>query len=158
MMARSLYVEFTEARVRSIITLNEDNAPVTCATIWEALVRPIRSPALHAMFAGPEIMLGLPPEAQTFDAAAMPAENQDCFPKAGECLWFYQRKNLMKGLADELWEIGIFYGDGGRVFGPLGWTPVNIFGRITENLEGFQAECAKIRWEGAKTVELGRNA
>jgi hypothetical protein len=157
-MARALYVEFVAAKVRATISLYEENAPVTCRTIWDALARPIRSPALHAMFAGPEIMLGVPPEAQTFDPQAIPAENQDCFPSAGECLWFYQRKNLMKGLADELWEIGIFYGNGGRIFGPLGWTPCNIFGRVTENLDGFQKECGKIRWEGAREVELGRLA
>ncbi|MGP1394263.1 MAG: DUF3830 family protein [Inquilinaceae bacterium] len=153
---RQLYAKFVDGGVQAVITLHDDHAPQTCAAIWGALATPIRSPALHAMFAGPEIMLGLPEDAQTFDPAAIPDENQDCFPSAGDCLWFHQRKNLMRGLSDELWEIGIFYGSGGRVFGPLGWTPVNIFGTVTENLAAFQDQCGKIRWEGAKTVELGR--
>jgi hypothetical protein len=55
-----------------------------------------------------------------------------------------------------MWEIGLFYGEGGRTFGPLGWTPVNIFGRITENLEGLAAECRDMRYSGAKQIELGR--
>ena len=156
MAERNLYLLFVDSGARARISLNWDGAPETCAAIWGALAAPIRSPGLHAMFAGPEIMLGLPPEAQTFDPATLPAENQTCFPSPGDCLWFWQRKNLMKGLADEMWEIGIFYAEGGRIFGPLGWTPCTIFGRVSENLEGFQSECAKIRWEGVKTVELGR--
>ncbi|MEQ9812548.1 MAG: DUF3830 family protein [Azospirillaceae bacterium] len=155
-MARKLYLEFVDSKVRSLITLYDENAPVTCNTLWDALAKPMQSPALHAMFAGPEIMLGLPEANQTFDPEGIPAENQDCFPAPGDCLWFYQRKNLMKGLSWELWEIGIFYDNGGRVFGPLGWTPVNVWASVTDNLEGFQEECRKIRWEGVKTVEIGR--
>lgn len=155
-MARRLYASFIDADVRAIITLNEDAAPVTSNAIWDALEKPIQSPALHAMYAGPEIMLGLPEEAQTFDPKALPAENQDCITSAGDCLFFYQTKNMMRGLDFDLWEIGIFYDNGGRTFGPLGWTPVTIFGRITDNLAPFQEACRSIRWDGAKTVEFGR--
>ena len=81
---------------------------------------------------------------------------QTCFPAAGDCLWFYQGKNMMYGLSDELWEVGLFYADGGRIFGPLGWTPSNIFGRMTENLDAFAAECADIRLSGAKVIEVGQ--
>lgn len=155
-MARRLYASFIDTDVRATITLNEDAAPVTSSAIWDALAKPIRSPALHAMYAGPEIMLGLPEEAQTFDPKALPAENQDCITSAGDCLFFYQTKNMMRGLDFDLWEIGIFYDNGGRTFGPLGWTPVTIFGRITHNLAPFQEACRSIRWDGAKTVEFGR--
>jgi hypothetical protein len=153
---RHLYLKFVEKNVQGRIELYWENAPVTCETIWKALAAPIRVPAVHAMFAGPEIMTGLPPEAQTFDPAAIPAENQTCFPVAGEVLWFYQGKNMMKGLTDEFWEIGMFYDNGGRIFGPLGWTPCNIFGRMTEGLEAVAAACRSIRIEGMQTVEIGR--
>jgi len=156
MGARKLYFRFAEKGVQGLVTLNEDFAPKTCATIWEALKNPVQIKAIHAMFAGPEIMMGLPPAAQTFDPTSIPVENQTCFPGAGDCLWFYQAKNMMYGLNDQLWEIGMFYANGGRTFGPLGWTPCNIFGRMTENLEAFAAECADIRITGAKMVELGR--
>jgi hypothetical protein len=155
-MANKLYFRFVESRVQGTIRLYEDNAPETCKAIWQALEKPVRVPAMHAMFAGPEIMLGVPPEAQNFDPRGIPAENQTCFPVAGDCLWFYQAKGLMKGLSDELWEIGMFYGDGGRIFGPLGWTPCNIFGRMVEGLEAFAASCQAIRVEGLKTLEMGR--
>jgi hypothetical protein len=156
MSGRTLKFTFVEAGVSGTVQLYEDNAPRTCAAIWEALAKPIRTPAMHAMFAGPEIMLGLPPEAQTFDPRGIPVENQTCFPVAGDCLWFYQAPGMMKGLSEELWEIGMFYGDGGRIFGPLGWTPCNIFGRMVEGLDTFADTCRDIRVRGIKTVEIAR--
>ncbi len=156
MAARQLYLTFVDSGARGILTLYEDEAPVTCETLWQALATPVQVPTLHAMFAGPEIMMGLPPQAQTFDPRAVPAENQTCFPTAGECLWFYQGANAMKGLPEELWEIGVFYDSGGRIFGPIGWTPCNIFGRIEEGLEAFAAACRTTRTQGIKTVEIGR--
>jgi hypothetical protein len=158
MTGRTLTMTFLPSGVTAVIGLHDAAAPRTCAAIWEALAKPVRIPAMHAMFAGPEIMLGLPPEAQTFDPRSLPVENQTCFPVAGDCLWFYQAKGMMKGLTDELWEIGVFYGDGGRIFGPLGWTPCNIFGRITQGLDAFAAQCSDIRVTGLKTVELKRGA
>lgn len=158
MTRRTLTFTFTGSGAAGAVHLHDDAAPHTCAAIWEALAQPVRIPAMHAMFAGPEIMLGLPPEAQCFDARAVPVENQTCFPAAGDCLWFYQGRGMMKGLSDELWEIGMFYADGGRIFGPLGWTPCNIFGRMIEGLEPFAAACAAIRVEGVKTIEIRRGA
>jgi len=155
--ARSLYFEFVKAKVRGTVTLYEDNAPKTCETLWRALKKPIRIMSFHAMFAGPEVMVGLPKSAQNFDPRKIPIENQTVCPGIGECLWYYQGKNVMKGLTDELWEIGMFYDHGGRTFGPLGWTPVNIFGRMTDNLDAFARECRDIRMSGAKLLEIGRN-
>jgi hypothetical protein len=157
MPERRLIFAFVESGAAGIVHLNTGLAPQTCAAIWGALEHPRRIRAVHAMFAGPEIMLGLPPEAQNFDPFLIPVENQTCFPAAGDCLWFYQAKGMMKGLTDELWEIGVFYAEGGRIFGPLGWTPCNIFGRIVEGLDAFAAACADIRLTGAKMLELRRD-
>jgi len=156
MPERTLSFTFIETGVAGTVRLYDAAAPQTCAAIWQALAQPVRIPAMHAMFAGPEIMLGLPPEAQVFDPRVVPVENQTCFPVAGDCLWFYQAKGMMKGLSDELWEIGMFYADGGRIFGPLGWTPCNIFGCMVEGLDEFARACASIRQEGVKAVEIRR--
>lgn len=156
MPQRDLRIEFENLEQHWPIELYWESAPITCETLWAALEGPVSIPAIHAMFAGPEIMMGLPENAQTFDPNAIPAENQTCFPAAGECLWFYQGKKAMKGLPDEFWEIGIFYDHGGRIFGPLGWTPCNMFGIITENLDEFAAACRDFRISGAKTLEIGR--
>ena len=156
MPKKRLAFTFVDEKVTGLVDLHEATAPVTCATLWKALQKPIRGLAFHAMFAGPEIMLGVPPEAQSFDPRAIPAENQTVSPGAGDLLWFYQGKNMMKGLSDELWELGLFYDDGGRTFGPLGWTPVNIFGTMTKGLDEFAAACRGIRMTGAKMLEIRR--
>ena len=153
---RRIYMKYVETGVRGVIELYDDLAPETCDAIFGALSAPVSVQAVHAMFAGPEIMTGLPEEAQLFDPALLPPENQTCFPGAGECLWYYQAKGSMAGLPGELWEVGLFYAPGGRIFGPLGWTPCTIFGRMVENLDAFAAACADLRISGAKTLEMGR--
>ena len=87
---------------------------------------------------------------------AIPPENQSCFPAAGECIWFFQAPHALYGFADELWELGIFYANGGSLFGVAGWTPCNVWGRMTENLEAFSADCRDIRRNGIQIVEFGR--
>lgn len=158
MPERKLYLKFVDAAVTGIITPYWETAPATCEAIWGALAKPIRWPAMHAMFSGPEIMMGLPEEARNFDPTTLPPENQTVLPEVGELLWFYQPKNFFKIDPSEFWEIGLFYGVGGRTFGPTGWIPCTYFARMTENLDAIAAQCRLIRLEGVKTVELGRVA
>jgi hypothetical protein len=156
-VSRALRFTFVEEGATGLVPLHERLAPVTVETIWTALARPIRGISFHAAYAGPEIMVGIPPEAQSFDPRAVPAENQTVRPGAGDLLWFYQAPRMMKGLEDELWELGLFYDDGGSTFGPLGWTPVTIFGRMRhEDLPAFAACCREIRLKGAKLLEVAR--
>lgn len=156
MSDRKLYLKFVDANVTGIITLYWENAPETCKAIWGALEKPIRWPASHAIFSGPEIMMGLPEENRNFDPTKLPAENQTVLPDPGELLWFYQPKNFFKIDPDEFWEIGLFYAAGGRTFGPTGWIPCTYFGKMTENLDGIAEQCRLIRKEGQKIVEIGR--
>jgi len=156
-MTKALYFKLGDkTSVTGRVDLHWDLAPKTSKTMWQAFAKPRRMTCFHAAFAGPEVMVGLPPEAQTFDPTKVPNENQTCFPGAGDCLFYYQGKNAMKGLSFELWEVGIFYDNGGRTFGPLGWTPVNIWARMTDNLDAFAAACRDMRMTGAKTLEIGR--
>lgn len=156
MSDRRLYLKFVASDVKGIIDLYWDVAPETCKAIWGALENPIQWPATHAMFSGPEIMMGLPEEARNFDPTRLPPENLTVLPEVGELLWFYQPKNYFKIDPTEFWEIGLFYGLGGRTFGPTGWIPCTYFGKMTENLERVAEQCRLIRKEGAKVVEIGR--
>lgn len=155
-MSRRLRFTFEDGPT-AYAELREDFAPVTTKLIWEALGHPVTMLATHAMFAGPEIMLDLPPEVRTFSPTEVPAENQQVIPAAGDVIWFHQAPNLMAGLTSEVWEIGLFYASGGRVFGPLGWTPVNIIASVTEGLAEFAQACAEIRLKGARMLTLGRD-
>lgn len=156
MSERALYLKFTEADVKGIINLYWDCAPKTCDALWGALANPIQVSASHAMFSGPEIMMGLPDGARNFDPLSLPAENQTILPEVGELLWFYQPKNFFKIDSSEFWEIGMFYGKGGRTFGPTGWIPCTYFGKMNEGLEAVAEQCRLIRIDGIKTVEIGR--
>lgn len=151
-----LYLKFVEAGVSGTITPYWDNAPRTCAALWAALESPIRVEASHAIFSGPEIMMGLPESARTFDPTALPPENQTVLPEPGDLLWFYQPKNFFKIDPDEFWEIGMFYAVGGRTFGPTGWIPCTYWARMTEGLDAIADQCRLIRRHGVQTVELGR--
>lgn len=154
-MSRGLRFEF-DGGPAAYAPLRDVHAPVSSATVWTALGRPVTMLATHAMFAGPEIMLNLPDEARTFAADEVPAENQQVIPSAGDVIWYYQAPNRMAGLTDEIWEIGLFYGSGGRIFGPLGWTPCNIIASVTEGLEEFATACADLRISGARKLTLSR--
>ena len=157
MTEKKLYLKFVESGVTGILDVHWDVAPETCAAIWEALSTPIRVPASHAMYAGPEIMCGLPEANRTFDPLSLPPENQSVYGQPGDMLWFYQPKNFFRVDPSEFWEIGMFYSEGGRVFGPTGWIPVTFFARMTEGLDAIAEQCGLIRKEGVKTIEIGRH-
>ncbi|MBC7157929.1 MAG: DUF3830 family protein [Rhodobacteraceae bacterium] len=153
---RSLYIAFPDDDVRAGVTLYWENAPVTCATLWDALATPFRAEVSHAIFSGPELMTGLPESHRSFDPRAIPVENQTVIPEAGELLWFYQPKNFFRIDPSEFWEIGFFYAHGGRTFGPTGWIPCNYFGKITSGLDEVATMARRVRREGVKTIEIGR--
>lgn len=152
---KRIYLEF-EGGPRAEATLLLKDAPKTAEAIWSALEKPVTETVMHAMYAGPEIMFGLPPEAQTFDPTSLPAENQQVIPAPGDLIWFFQPKELMGGLDFELWELGVFYGRGGRVFGPLGFTPCTIWATITSGLAEFAEACQETRVIGLKNLTIGR--
>jgi hypothetical protein len=64
-----VYFRYVESGVQGLVEFYDEFAPTTCETLWNALERPVRAEAFHAMSSGPEIMIGVPPEAQTFDPA-----------------------------------------------------------------------------------------
>lgn len=154
-MPLGLRFEFEDGPVAHA-EMHETHAPTSCRVLWEALSVPVTMLATHAMYAGPEIMMNLAEEARTFSPTDIPAENQQVVPSAGDVIWYYQTPNLMAGLTDEVWEVGLFYGSGGRIFGPLGWTPCNIIASVRDGLASFAEACAGIRLSGARKVTLSR--
>jgi hypothetical protein len=69
MAGKQLYFKFVDGGAQGVVQLYEADAPQTVAAIWQALAKPVRIPAMHAMFAGPEIMLGLVEGLDAFAAA-----------------------------------------------------------------------------------------
>ena len=83
MADRQLYAAFVDTGERAVITLYKRNAPVTCDTLWQALATPVRMTAIHAMFAGPEIMMGLPESAQDVRPQGHSTREPDLLPGGG---------------------------------------------------------------------------
>ncbi len=140
----------------AIAVLYDDIAPRTAEAMWQALHEPVTMLAIHAMYAGPEMMVDLPESARVFDPDSLPPENQQVIPVPGDLQWYYQRPFQMGGLPHEMWEIGLFYAGGARTLGPLGWTPVSIWGRIIEGLEEFAKASSETRIHGARMLRIAR--
>ncbi|HVZ00817.1 MAG TPA: DUF3830 family protein [Dongiaceae bacterium] len=155
-MSKQIYLSFPGRNAHGIIDLYWDNAPVTCESIWQGLAQPLQIKPMHSMFVGPEIAMVVPQDRRSFGGDKIPPESQSSYPLAGELLWVYQPAYARKGAADALWEIGMFYDFGGRLFGPTGWFAANVFGRMTKGLDEIAAACRSLRTEGQQPIELGR--
>lgn len=152
---RRMRVTFVESGVSAEVQLLEVEAPKTCEAIWGCL--PIRSQIIHAMMTGRDALIELPQENQTFDPRALPLENGTITPNPGNVCWFYLPEHMMRGFAEESWEITFIYGTDARFLTTVGWMAGSVFGQIApEHLEAFAAECAKLRITGTKQIEISR--
>ena len=77
-MPVSRHIELTikEDNISAIAKLLEEDAPLTCAALWNALETPIVHKGIHAMWTGFEIMVEIPPENHRFDPLSVPLETQ----------------------------------------------------------------------------------
>ncbi|MBC8275597.1 MAG: DUF3830 family protein [Chloroflexi bacterium] len=55
-----------------------------------------------------------------------------------------------------LWDIMVVYGPEAIMRTPAGAAPCSVWARITDNLESFCEECAKLWFGGAKTIRIRR--
>jgi hypothetical protein len=134
----------------------DDVAPVTSATLWQALERPMTARAIHGMWVGPEVMIDMPMSHRVFNGAAVPKENQTCFPLPGDLVWFWFPVGAWPGLTEEVYEFGFVYARDARMFIPPGWVPANVFGRVTHNLDGLARACRRFREDGRRDIIVSR--
>ncbi|ALC13099.1 DUF3830 family protein [Sphingopyxis sp. 113P3] len=138
--------------------LLDDVAPVSTAFLWDLAERRAGFEAMHAIWTGPEISVPMP--ASTLPAAmaqpTIPAENATSYPDAGDIVLAYLSAGSTKGLPPgPFYDIGVFYGGGGRLLMPFGWIQANVCARIVdEDLAKAQADCRTIRRNGACTLSL----
>lgn len=134
----------------------ENEAPKTCATLWQALEKPMIARGLHGMWVGPEVMIDMPASHRVFDGSKIPKENQTCFPIPGDLVWFWFPPGAWSGLATEVYEFGFVYGRDARMFIPSGWVAANVFGRVVRNLEGLAEACSRFREDGRQDIIVTR--
>lgn len=90
---------------------------------------------MHAIWTGPELSCPLPGKTlpEELSARTIPAENATAFPETGDivlaCLPAGSVKGLPKG---NFFDIGIFYGPGGRLLMPFGWIQANVCAKVID--------------------------
>jgi hypothetical protein len=154
-MARKIELYLLKKQVRAVATLLEDEAPRTCAAIWEAL--PIEGDTYHAKWAGRELYTLVPPFKNRPGA-----ENATIIPIPGDVLYFEvspdsidlalaMRRRYPNGLID----IAVFYGRNSLLLGPAGFMAGNLFATITEGLTEYAQACAELFREGMIDERFG---
>ncbi len=161
-MPKAIAITFTQTDTRLVAELQESQAPVSCAAIWAALEKPAINTAIHAMYAGRELIIGLPEKNQNRQLASLPAENQIIVPVPGDiCFGYFAPNELNNPGAGNEHEIGffdfmIFYGRNARLFSSQGWLPSNLIAQVREGLPELAAMGTRIHREGIKEVRIER--
>lgn len=147
-------IRFTEERSGLSVRceLLDAQAPQSAGFLWSLAERGLTFEAMHAMWTGPEISVPMPTAALPDDLASLsiPEENATVYPSAGEIVLAYAAAGSIKGLPPgNFFDIGVFYGEGGRLMMPFGWMRANVCARILpEDLAKAQADCRTIRRNG----------
>jgi hypothetical protein len=138
--------------------LLDEQAPVSCEFLWELASRRSSFDAIHAIWTGPEISVPLASGvlADDIPRTAIPDENATSFPAAGDIVLAYLPARSTRGLPPgDFYDIGLFYGDGGRLLMPFGWIKANVCARIVdEELEKARADFGAIRRNGACRITI----
>jgi Protein of unknown function (DUF3830) len=147
-MARRIELSLKQKKIRAVATLLEDEAPRTCAALWDLL--PIDGDTYHAKWAGRELYTLVPPP-----SVGPGTENATIMPIPGDLLYFdvspdsidipvAMRKANPKGLVD----IAVFYGRNSFLLSPQGFMPGNLFATITEGFAEYAKACGELFREG----------
>lgn len=138
--------------------LLDEAAPASSAFLWELAQRGAGFRAIHAIWTGPEISVPMPATVLPADMPhpAIPDENATSYPDQGDIVLAYLPQGSTKGLPPgDFYDLGIFYGSGGRLLMPFGWIRANVCARIVDaDLAGAQAACRAIREHGACTIAI----
>lgn len=147
-MARRIRLTFVTEGVSALATLREEEAPRTCAAIWDVL--PASGETHHAIYSGSECVLVLP------EVVRVSPENASSEVTSGDVgfAWFAPGASWV--VDREFAEVCWFYDRDACPRMPEGPTPVNLFAHITESAESFYAVCRRMRREGVKAFSIER--
>jgi len=157
-MSRRISIEVLGTKVKAIAELEDEDAPQTCEALWGALAVPLEAKAIHAMYAGREVFIpDFPKVNRTFNPKTLPRENATAYPTAGDIGWLYCPPHDERGKRDEVWDFAFVYGREVTFDSSLGIRPITVWAHITEGLEGFAEQCARIRSDdGPKMLRIQR--
>lgn len=134
-------------------------APENLAFLAAYLAGPRVIPGLHAMWTGPEISCPIPSAhlAGAGYARALPPENATLHPQPGDVVLAYVPARMWGGNPDPIFDIGLFYGPGARMFFPIGWLAGSVVAQVRPEDRAALAEaCTRIRRSGACEITFSQ--
>lgn len=156
-MGKRIKIQILETGVTAVAELLEEDAPRTCAALWQILEKPIETNLVHAMWSGREVMAYIPPENRgNVDPTQIGVENATVYPAAGDVVWAYFPGGMIQGFKEDAWDLAFIYGPETRIYIPTGMCPMNVWAKITEGLDTFASEVGQIRFGVKKTVRISR--
>ena len=156
-MTKRMKITVLDGDVTAIAELQEADAPKISAAFWDGLATPIEEKTIHAMFAGREVFMALSPKNRHFDAPSLPIENATAYPSPGDIAWGFFPAHSERGQSEDLWDLAFVYGREVTFDSSLGIRPISVFACITEGLDRFAEQCARIRSDdGPKMMRLER--
>ncbi|MEO6299584.1 MAG: DUF3830 family protein [Paracoccaceae bacterium] len=133
-----------------------EKAPANAEFLWRYLERPRVVPGIHAMWTGPEISCPIP-SAHLDNEPALPPENATLHPQPGDIVLAYVPARMWGGNPDPVFDIGLFYGPGARMFFPIGWLAGSVVAQVrAEDRANLADACGKIRRAGACEISFER--
>lgn len=127
-------------------------APENTDFLRAYLASPRVVPGIHAMWTGPEISCPIPADqlAGADYARALPPENATLHPQPGDVVLAHVPARMWGGNPDPIFDIGLFYGPGARMFFPIGWLAGSVVAQVLPEDRAALAEaCGRIRRAGA---------
>ena len=127
-------------------------APQNTFFLLSYLEHPRVVPGLHAMWTGPEISCPVPPAhlLGASYASALPPENVTLHPQPGDVVLAYVPAMVWGGNPNPIFDIGLFYGPGARMFFPIGWLAGSVVAQVRpEDRAALADACGRIRRSGA---------
>ncbi len=138
--------------------LLDERAPQSAEFLWQLAQRKSSFDAIHAMWTGPELSCPLPASVLPDELSqnVIPTENATSYPEIGNIVLASIAEGTVEGLPPgNFFDIGIFYGEGGRMLMPFGWIEVNVCARIVaSDLEHAKSCINAIRQTGACTLSI----
>ncbi len=158
-MSRELRLRFHHLDYEFRIALDEQRAPQAAEMLWALTPTAFVTRAVHAIYAGPAVLVTLPPRHGEPRGGRVPIEHEVERPEPGDVLLLPPAEDAEEDLWGEPGQeegvtLAIFYGRKGRPFAPSGWQPMAKVGHVVGDLQTLRAACQAVRFAGAAELSV----
>ena len=158
-MSPVIRIALPDLNLTATAELCTEDAPQASEMLLGLLQTPVACAAVHAIYAGPAVLVDIPARHGEPRGGHIPVENEADSPRPGDLLLLpppVDEEDLGRAAVADGVTLAIFYGDHGRPLTPQGWQPGVLVARVVEGLEPLREACRRIRFEGACEVRLAR--